>query len=373
MPDRLSYAEINLAHYAYNFRFLKKLIGKKAGIMAVVKANAYGHGAIPIAKKALSLGASYIGVVCLYEAKELRNAAIKAPILIMNYSDAETASEAVKHDITLNVMDEKVLKVVDKVSRKLKKRTKIHVKIDTGMRRGGIYPQEALKFIGRIENYKNVFLEGIFTHFATSDEKDLAFTHEQLSGFLNLIKSLREKSINPPLIHSANSGASLRLSSGYFNLVRPGIVVYGLAPSLDFKLPFKLKPVMTLKSKIVQIKLLQKGDTVGYGRTFKAKRKMLMGLLPIGYGDGYPRALSNKFYVLVRGKKAPLLGRVSMDQTAVDISRIKNVKAGDEAVLIGRQGKETILADDIAKLCSTINYEIVVGIVPRIPRIYLNT
>src|SRR3990167_8729354 len=169
MPDRLSFAEINLANFAYNFNSLRKLIGKKAGIMAVVKANAYGHGAIPIAKKALQLGAKYIGVVCLYEAKELRQAGIKAPILIMNYSDPETACKAVELDLTLNVMDEKVLKAVDKASRKLKKRTNIHVKIDTGMRRGGIYPQEALKFIPTIENYKNVVLEGIYTHFATSD------------------------------------------------------------------------------------------------------------------------------------------------------------------------------------------------------------
>lgn len=373
MPDRLSFAEINLAHYAYNFQSLQKLTGRKAGIMAVVKANAYGHGAIPIAKKALELGAKYIGVVCLYEAKELRQAGIKAPILIMNYSDVETAREAVKLDLTLNVMDEKILKAVDKASRKLKKRTKIHVKIDTGMRRGGIYPDETLKFMQKIENYKNVFLEGIFTHFATSDETDLTFTHEQLSEFLKLLKILKERKINPPLIHTANSGASLRLPSGYFNLVRPGIVVYGLAPSLDFRLPFKLKPVMTLKSIIVQIKQLKKGDTVGYGRTFQVKRKMLMGLLPIGYGDGYPRTLSNKFYVLVKGKKAPIIGRISMDQTAIDLSRIKNVKIGDEVVLIGQQGKETILADDLAKICSTINYEIVVGIAPRIPRIYLNT
>ncbi len=370
--DRLSFAEINLANFAYNFRSLKKLIGKSTSIMAVVKANAYGHGAIPIAKKALQLGAKYIGVVCLYEAKELRQAGIKAPILIMNYSDEETAVEAAKHDITLNIMDEKVLKAVDKASRGMKKRTKIHVKIDTGMRRGGIYPEEALKFIGRIENYKNVFLEGIFTHFAASDEMDLTFTHEQLASFNKLLKLLKDKNINPPLIHTANSGASLRLSSGYFNLVRPGIIMYGLAPSRDFRMPVKLKPVMTLKSKIVQIKLLQKGDTVGYGRTFQAKRKMMMGLLPIGYGDGYPRALSNKFHILVKGKKASLLGRVSMDQTAVDLSRIKNVKVGDEVVLIGRQGKETILAGDIAKICSTINYEIVVGIAPRIPRVYVH-
>lgn len=371
MLDRLSWVEIDLSHYAYNFHSLKKLLGPKSNIMAIVKANAYGHGAIPITKKALQLGASYIGVVCLYEARELRNAGIKARILILNYSDEETVKEAVKLGLTLNVMDEAILKAVDRTSRKFKKRTKIHVKIDTGMHRGGIYPEDALQFIPKIEKYKNAYLEGIFTHFATSDEKDLTFTHIQLEKFKKLLSELHKLKIIPPLIHAANSGATLRLPDLCFNLYRPGIVVFGLPPSGDFKLPFKLKPVLSLKTKIVQIKRLNRGDSVGYGRTYIAKKEQLMALLPIGYGDGYPRALSNCWYTLVGGKKAQIIGRISMDQTAIDVTRIPKIRVGQEIVLIGQQGKEIITADDIARQIGTISYEVISGIASRISRLYI--
>lgn len=373
MPDRLSFAEIDLSNYAYNFSQIRKLIkGRTLSpiVMAVVKANAYGHGAIQIAKKALQIGAGYLGVVCLYEARELREAKIKAPILILNYTDPNSVREALKLKLTLTVMDEEVLNAIDKEAKKLNQKAKIHIKVDTGMHRGGALPDEALRLISSLENYKNVYFEGIFTHFATSDEKNLSFTHHQLSVFNKLLRSLKEKSMTPPLIHAANSAATLRLPSTYFDMVRPGIISYGLSPSHDFKLPFTPKPVMSLKTTIAQIKRLKKGETVGYGRTWKAKTETLMALLPIGYADGYSRSLSNNWHVLIKGKKAPLIGRISMDQTVVDITNIKNVKVSDEVVIIGKQGKEEITADDIAKQTGTINYEVVAKIASRVSRVF---
>lgn len=371
MLDRLSFAEISLSNYAYNFSQIRKLVGAIVKIMAVVKANAYGHGAVPIAKKALDLGAGYLGVVCLYEARELREANINAPILILNYTDPKTVGEALKLKLTLTVMDKVVLKTIDKEAKKLGRKAKIHLKVDTGMHRGGALPEEALKLVKSAEKYKNVYLEGIFTHFATSDEKDLSFAEEQLEVFNKLLKSLREKNITPPLIHAANSAATLRLPSAYFDMVRPGVIMYGLPPSHDFKLPFTPRPVMSLKAIIAQIKRLKIGETVGYGRIWKAKRETLMALLPIGYADGYSRALGNCWHVLINGKKAPVIGRISMDQIVTDITDIPKVKVGNEAVIMGKQGKEEITATDIARQTGTINYEVVAKIASRVSRVYL--
>ena len=369
--DRLSFAEINLHNYAYNFSQIKKIVGSKVSVMAVVKANAYGHGTIGIAKKAVALGAGYLGVVCLYEARQLRETKIKTPILILNYTDPKSVREALKLKLTLSLMDEEVLKTIDKEARKINQKAKIHIKVDTGMHRGGALPQEALELATSVENYKNVFLEGIFTHFATSDEKDLSFAHYQLSVFNKLLRSLKDKKINPPLTHTANSAATLRLPGTYFDMVRPGIISYGLAPSHDFKLPFTPRPVMSLKTMIAQIKRLKIGETVGYGRTWKASRETLMALLPIGYADGYNRALGNCWHVLINGKKAPIIGKISMDQTVVDVTNIAGINVGDEVAIMGKQGKMEITADDLAQKLGTINYEVVAKIASRVTRTYI--
>lgn len=370
MLKRLTWAEISLKDYAYNLSQIKKLVGPKVKLMAILKANAYGHGAVELACQAEKWGASYIGIVCLYEAEELREAGIKLPILILNYIDPKQAEKAIDLGCTLNIMDEEVLKAVDKYARKKGKRVKIHVKIDSGMHRAGMVPEDALKFIPKIENYKNIVLEGIFTHLATSDEKDLNLTRKQLSIFRKLLKSLKVKGIRPPLIHAANSGATLRLPKSYFDMVRPGIISYGLVPSCDFTLPFKPKPILSWKTIIAQIRDIGKGETVGYGRTFKASKKTLVGLIPVGYGDGLRRALSNRWHVLVKGQKAPILGRISMDQTSIDVTQIPRIKVGDEVVIIGKQGKEKITADKMAAKQGTINYEVVTSLAARVSRIY---
>lgn len=371
MIERLNWLEINLKNYQHNFNSVRKLIGTNVKIMAVVKANAYGHGLVEIARQAQKSGAGYLGVVCLHEARLLRESGNRLPILIFNYIEPNSVEAAIKLDTSLTVMDEKVLKVIDKSARRQNKLVKIHIKIDTGMHRAGMLPGDALRLIPSVENYKNVYLEGVFTHLATSDEKSLDFTKEQLTLFARCISKLKENGINPPLIHAANSGAVLRLPSAYYDMVRPGIIMYGLAPSADFRLPFHPKPVLSWKSIIAQIRNIGKGETVGYGRTFKAAKKTMVGLVPVGYADGLRRELSNKWHVLVKGRKAPIIGRISMDQMSVDLSQIPNVEIGGEIVIIGKQGKDSISAEDMAAQLRTINYEVISTIGERVSRVYL--
>lgn len=371
MLDRLVWAEINLNNYRYNFLSLKKVLKPGVRVMAVVKANAYGHGITGIAKAASSMGIRFFGVVCMHEAKLLRSAGIRSRILLMNYSDTDSLDQLIRRKITVTVIDRKILAALDKTARKYAQKIPMHVKIDTGMHRLGISPEEALKFIPAIEEYKNLYLEGMFTHFATADEKDLDFTKEQLVRFNGLVEELKRKNIRIPLIHTANSAASLRLPESHFSMVRPGIILYGLKPSGDFRIPFKPKPILSLKTKVVQIRRLPKGETVGYGRTYKSERTILMATLPVGYGDGFRRAPNHWSHVLVRGKQAPVIGRISMDQTTIDISRITGCRIGDEVVLIGKQKNAEITADDIGRQLGTINYEVVTSLSERVSRKYI--
>ena len=368
MLERLTWAEISLKDYTYNLSQIKKLIGSKVKLMAVVKANAYGHGIVEIGKTAEEWGVDFIGVVCLYEGRLLREAGVKLPILILNYIDPLGVRGALDLGLTVNVMDEEVLGSLDKYARKVGKKAKIHVKIDSGMHRAGLMPEDAVRFIPHIENYKNILLEGIFTHFATSDEKDLGFTMEQLKRFSSVLHKLKlPKDI---IIHAANSGATLRLPQTYFNMVRPGIISYGLAPSNYFKIPFKRRPVLTLKTKIVQTRKIGKGETVGYGRKYTAGKETVVGLLPVGYGDGIRRGPNNSGLVMVRGKEAKILGRVSMDQISIDLTGIKNIRVGDEVILISNDSVSNISAEKVAERWGTINYELVTSLSSRISRIY---
>ncbi|OGG15892.1 alanine racemase [Candidatus Gottesmanbacteria bacterium RIFCSPHIGHO2_02_FULL_39_14] len=368
--ERLVWAEINISNFLHNLRSVRKITGPKVMLMAVVKANAYGHGAPELAKSCQHM-VDYFGVVCLYEARRLREAGIKKPILILNYIDSASLKTCLELDLTLNIMDEKLLRFLDKLAYRRHQRAKIHVKIDTGMHRLGLLPDQALKFIPKIENYKNIYLEGIFTHFATSDEKDLSFTNYQLTIFQKIISKLKKQKLNIPIIHSANSAATLRLKKSHYNMVRPGIILYGLPPSTDFQSPFSPEPVMFLKTKIVQIRRINKGETVGYGRTWTATKPTLVAALPVGYADGFTRAPNNWGQVLVGGTFAPLIGRVSMDQSSVDITQIPDAKVGDEVVLIGKQGNQEITAGQVAQRVGTINYEITSSLAARVSRVYI--
>lgn len=371
MIERLVWAEISRKNLLHNLNSIKKLTGPSVKMMAVVKANAYGHGA-EIISKICESQVDYFGVVCLYEARELREAGIKKPILILNYIDGESLDKCVELDLSLNIMDENLLSDLDKIARRKNKRVAIHVKVDSGMHRLGLLTEDAIKFIIKTENYKNIILEGLFTHFATADEKSLAFTYQQLMEFNKVIVKLKEKKIKIPIIHAANSAATLRLKQAHFDMVRPGIILYGLGLSAEFELPFKPAPVMALKTKIVQIRRINKRETVGYGRTFRAEKETIVASIPVGYADGFTRAPKNWGKVLVRGQFANVVGRVSMDQSSIDITEIENAAVGDEVVLIGSQGKKQIKAEDAAKQTGTINYEIVARLANRVSRIIVD-
>lgn len=369
---RLVWADINLQSYGYNLTQIRKLTGPKVKLMAVVKANAYGHGIERIAQAAEKFGADWLGCVCLAEVEKIRQAKVRLPILILNYLNPGSISAALKLKATINVMDKDVLQEVDRKARKLGIVAFIHVKFDTGMHRAGCLPEEGIDLIRKIENFRNVRLRGVFTHLATADEKDLSHTNNQLAIFERIIKSLLQLKIHPPLIHAANSAVTLRLPHAYYSMVRPGIITYGLAPSADFTLPFKPKTVLSLKTVIVQIREIDKGEAVGYGRQFIASKKTRVGLLPVGYGDGFRRGPCNFGFVLVNGQKSTILGRVSMDQTSIDLSRIPKAQIGDEVVLIGKQGTESVSVDDVAKTIGTINYEVVTALLERVYRRYLD-
>ncbi|MEP7166387.1 MAG: alanine racemase [Candidatus Woesebacteria bacterium] len=371
MYRRLAIAKIDLSAYSYNLQEIRKLLSPATKIMAVVKANAYGHGAIEIAKTAQKLNIDYLGVVCLYEAQELRNAGVTLPILILNAIDTEAAYAAIDLDVSLTVMDQELLMAVDLYTQKKGIKAKVHVKIDSGMHRAGVSPEDAIPFIQKVEACAGVTLEGVFTHFAMADDADLTFTKQQLSVFTQIIEELKKIGITPPLIHAANSAATLKLPESHFSLVRPGIISYGLHPNPGaFDVPFTPKPVMRLQTQIVQLREIAVGESVGYGRTFVAKRPTKVALLALGYGDGFRRAPQNFGEVLVRGMRAPLIGRVSMDQSSIDVTDIPNVSLYDEVVLIGSQGSEEISADDVAQKIGTINYEVMTGIAARVERVY---
>ncbi len=369
-PGRLVRTEIDLRLFGKNYSSVRSLLKSSTKLMVVVKGNAYGHGIVPIAKKAEGLGADYFGVVCLHEARLLRNAGIKKPILLLNYTDIDGLDEALDLELSLNVVDHDVLYALSRKAGERKKQALVHVKIDSGMHRLGVTPDDAVSFINTVSQTQSIVLEGIFTHFASADEDDLSFTYQQLSIFKKIVGSLRKLGITPPLIHAANSAATLRVPESHFSMVRPGKILYGPLPSVSYALPFVSKPIMSLKTQIVQIRQIQKGEIVGYGRTFVAKRNTRIAAIPVGYADGFRRAPKNFGEVLVKGKRAPLAGRVSMDQSSIDISHIKNVRVGDEVVIIGKQGKDEISAEDVMEKIGTISYEVTTSLTERVTRVY---
>lgn len=369
-PGRLVEAHIDLQAYSRNLSSVRSLLKRGTKVMAVVKGNAYGHGIVQIAKTAEKLGVEYLGVVCLFEARQIRDAGVKTPVLLLNYTDQESLEEAVDLGLAVNVIDRDVLTKLSSIAKKKGRSVSVHVKIDTGMHRLGVMPSEAVSFIKKVVSKENIYLEGIFTHFADADGEDLSFTYEQLQVFKKVIDELADKGIKPPLIHAANSAATLRVPESHFTMVRPGKILYGPLPKANYSLPILSEQILTLKTKIVQIRKIKKGESVGYGRTFVAKREMYIAALPVGYADGFRRAPKNFGEVLVRGRRAQLVGRVSMDQSSIDVTGIEGVSVGDEVIIIGKQGNEEISAQQVADQIGTINYEVTTSLAERITRVY---
>ncbi len=375
MLERLVWAEISLSSFAYNITSIKKLVGKNVKIMAVLKADGYGHGAIKLAKASEKLPVDYLGVACLFEALSLKKAKVSLPILIINYIDVEGAIEAIKNGISITIMDEEVLAAVINYSDNNKIKATIHIKIDTGMHRAGVDPEQAISLIKKAKGSKNIHLEGLFTHFATSDDENEEYFYEQNKIFQQFLQKLVKLKIKIPIVHAANSAATLRYPDAYYGMVRPGIVIYGLSPTGlppmgEFKYPFEPKPILSLKTIVINIRTVNAGEPVGYSGKYISKRKMRVGLLPAGFGDGFRRGPYNWGNVLIRGKKASVIGRVSMDMSFIDLTDIPESRMGDEVVLIGKQGKESIAAEEVALRLGTNCHEVTCLITPRVQRIY---
>ena len=365
-------AEIYLDNIVHNLSEVKRWVGKKVKIMGVVKANAYGHGACQVAKVLIENGVSYLGVATIEEALELRECGINIPILVFGYTPLPQAKELIVHNITQTVFDINYVKDLERIALNVGKKAKVHVKVDTGMGRIGYTDLNvAEKEIEKMMEMEGVEVEGIFSHFATSDEKDKTYAEQQFDMFKKLLESLKQKEINIPLKHIANSGAIIDLKYTYLDMVRPGIVLYGSYPSEEVERPLDLKQTMGFKTKIVHIKEVPEGTSISYGRTFITKRKSKIATLPVGYADGFNRLLSNNHHVLVKGKYAPVIGRICMDQTMLDVTDIEGVEVGDDVTIFGNQDGEKITAEEIAKKLNTIPYEVYCGISSRVPRIYI--
>lgn len=368
------WAEINLDNLAHNIKEVKKATRKDTLITAVVKADAYGHGAKVVSKVFLENGADRLAVATLDEALQLRKEGIKSPLMILGYTPSYQFKYVIENDIIQTIYSFEHAKQFSEECSKLNKNGVIHIKIDTGMGRLGFeVSDETVEKIYKISKLKNLNMEGIFTHFALADIKDKKFTIEQVNKFNDLIEKLDRKKVYFNVKHVSNSAAIIDLKEFNMDMVRAGIMLYGLYPSNEVdKSKVKLKPAMTLKAKIAHIKTVNKGTGISYGHIYKTKDKEKIATIPIGYADGFTRLLSNKTIVSIKGQRAPLIGRICMDQCMINVTQIENVKVGDEVILFGDGSNNSLHIDEIAEILETINYEIVCMVGKRVPRVYLS-
>lgn len=368
------YARIDLDAIASNVEHMKQNLNPNTKIMVVIKADGYGHGAIQIAQ--MLKNTDYIwgfAVATLDEAIVLRTEGIEKPILVLGCVFPDQYMEMLKHDIRMNVYTEEMAEAISQMATREGMTAYMHIKLDTGMTRLGFdISKEAVSAISRIAGLPNVCMEGIFTHFAKADEADKLFTHKQIKDFLWMIDRLKENNVRFQYEHCANSAAIIDVPEADFDLVRAGISTYGLYPSEEVqKKNVELKPALALKSHVAFVKEIPAGTGISYGSTYVSERDMIIATIPVGYADGYPRNLSNIGYVLIRGKKAPIVGRVCMDQFMVDVTDIDGVSFGDKVTLIGNDGNETITVEDLSELSGRFNYEFICDLGKRIPRVFV--
>ena len=366
------WAEIDLDIIGNNMTNIKKLVGDKE-VMAVVKADCYGHGAVEVSETLLENGASRLAVAMISEAIKLRDINITAPIMILGYTPLYLGEELINYDIEQTIYDLDYAKELSDIAIKLNKKAKVHIALDTGMGRIGFLPtEESLKSIVEISFLKGLDITGIFTHFSSADEKDKEYTINQFEKMQSFIKSLNNLGINIPLTHASNSGAITDMPNTYLDCVRAGIIIYGYYPSNDVdKTKISIEPALTLKAKIAHVKELDKNMYVGYNRKFMTTDKTIVATIPIGYADGYSRKLSNNGHVIINNKLAPIIGNVCMDQIMVDATNVGPVKTGDEVILLGKSNNVKYDADDMAKDVGTINYEIICALKNRVPKVYI--
>ena len=369
-----AYARIDLDAVAYNMEQMKQSLEPQTKMMAVIKADGYGHGAVPIAEMLETKDYLWgFAVATLDEAVVLRTEGIKKPILVLGCVFPDQYLEMLKHDIRMNIYTEEMAEAISRMAAGEGLCAHMHIKLDTGMGRLGFdMSDSSFEAITRISQLPNVEMEGIFTHFAKADETDKTFTEKQLRDFSEMTERLAENGVRFAYEHCANSAAIIDIKEANFDLVRAGISTYGLYPSEEVnKENVKLKPAMALKSHVAFVKEIHEGTPISYGGTFVSEKKMRIATIPVGYADGYPRSLSNKGWVLIRGKKAPIVGRICMDQFMVDVTDIDGVSFGDTVTLIGRDGNETITVEELGELSGRFNYEFVCDLGKRIPRVYV--
>lgn len=366
-------AEVNLDAIKHNYEQIRSKVPHEVEIMAIVKADAYGHGAVEVAKLLQEQGVNRFAVAIAKEGEELRANGITSPILVLGYTPRADIGALIENNLTQTVFSYDMAKTLSDEAGRLGKTVNIHIKVDTGMGRiGFLSSPQSIEEVKMIASLPHLNMEGLFTHFSTADEEDREYTYKQWHIFEGFLNELREVGIELPIIHAANSAAIMCHSYADLNVVRPGIILYGYYPSnyLQGKV-LDLVPAMTLKTQIVHVKELPEGHYVGYGRTHQTQKKTKVATIPVGYADGYSRRLGNKGRVLIRGQFAPIIGNICMDQFMVDVSNIEGVSVEDEVVLFGKQGNNEIPVEEIANILDTINYEIICMIGKRVPRVYV--
>ena len=364
----ITWIEIDLDAIEHNLKAVKKKVGNDTKILAIVKADAYGHGAVRVSQTLMYNGVDMLGVAFPEEGIELRKNNINIPILVLNPVLSEQIEDVLKYSLGVTACNLDIANELSKTAKRYCLNVRIHVEIDTGMGGAGVSPDKALSFIKALLLIENLEIEGVFTHFNSSEEKDKALTHEQNKIFKEVIKQLENEKINIPFIHAANSAAILDISDSYFNMVRPGLILYGIFPSNYVSRNIDLKQAMSFKTRIINLKHLDSGSTIGYGRTFKILKQTTVATIPVGYKDGFNRCFSNLGNVLINGKRASIIGRVCMDRCFIDVTNLHDVEIGSEAILYGNQDNETISIEAAAEFIGTIPYEIACNIGTKIPK-----
>jgi len=376
-----SWAEVRLDNIAYNVKLIKSHIRRDVEIMGVVKADAYGHGIEATVPVLLENGVTRLAVSMLDEAIELRENDIQIPILVLSYTDPARAEEIIKNGITQTVYDFKLARALSEAGKKMKAEVRVHIKVDTGMGRVGFVSGfDAIKNIIEISRLDNIVIEGLYTHFACADEEDDSYTNQQFEKFMSICNELGRLGIQIPIKHVCNSAAAIKFPQMHLDMVRIGILLYGMSPSgkPDFT-ELKFKPAMSLKTNIIMKKTMEENQSISYGRTFTTERFSKIATIPIGYADGFSRTLSNKAKVLIKGQYFPVVGTICMDTCMVDITDEKiigsdehsYIDVGDEVILFGSNGEEKIAVEELALLMNTINYEVTCLIGRRVPRVYI--
>lgn len=378
MPyHRATRAEIDLQAFRHNLLNLRKYLNPQTQIMAVVKADAYGHGAVPCAHMAVKNGADYLGVAVIEEGIELRESGLNSPVLILASIFPEEAEDLVKHNLATILCTDSLANTLSKEAVKQNKVASVHIKVDTGMNRLGISPEKLPTLLDKIVSLKNLKIEAISTHLSSADDEDDSITLAQLEKFHKCLDILQKKGIHTPLVHSANTSGLFKFPESRFNMVRPGIILYGALPSPSLQpiidqeknlQPFQ--PVMQWKTQVILVKSIAKDQPVSYSGSFTTQRESLIATLPIGYADGLHRILSNKMDVLIRGQRVPQVGNICMDMILIDVTDVPEVQAGDEVVIFGKQGEQVISVEELALNGKTLPYEVLCNVGKRVPRVY---